>query len=85
MNSPSPANVKLPGHIKARPFPRSVYTRAVDIARECMGGKIIPGMKLPGLKQMYESDYFDGNSAFLDWVLINAERSIEHDTGKSVR
>lgn len=42
------AERKLPtGHVRAMPFPRSVYTRAVDAAIAAIGGPR-PLTKLPG-------------------------------------
>lgn len=49
MPKASHSSPMLPGHVKAKLFPSSEYTRAIDKARLEMGGKIVPGVKLPGL------------------------------------
>lgn len=48
MASPTTETVRPAGVVKALPFPKSIYTKAIDEARRRIGGKIITGVKLPG-------------------------------------
>lgn len=79
MVSTDPVRPKQPGHVSAKPFPCSVYTKAVDISIAMMGGKVIPGVKLHGLKPTWIKDQGQEQSCFEPWLLNMALEDMRHD------